>query len=208
MLTAPDIEAAFMDLGTLAADEGRVIDMAVYGGSALMLVTNFRAMSDDVDAIANDHDQADLERLALEVAARRGWSKTWLNDDVFPYLSDTIESFDVDHALLRTYPSDARPGLRVFVPSAEYMCALKLMAMRVDAASGAKDLHDLVHLTAILGLDSPAKAVVLASRFYGRGEVARRVESRIHELYRLMEAARGTTGVSAPAYLGRGGPAA
>jgi hypothetical protein len=209
MLTTADIESAFGELGRLAADEGLLIDIAVYGGSALMLVSNFRAGSEDVDAIAKDNDHVHLQRLALEVAARRGWSNDWLNDDVFPFLSDQIDDFEAEHVLLSRFPVDGSAGLRVHVPSAEYMCALKLMAMRIDVASGAKDLHDLIHLTDILNLDSPAKAVALAGRFFGRGEVARRVETRIHDLYRLMEAARGAVDVSAPEYLGRnrGSPA-
>jgi hypothetical protein len=206
MLTADDIHDAFAELGALAASEGHVIDIAVYGGSALMLVSNFRAMSEDVDAVASDRHQGDLERLAKVVAHRRGWGPDWLNDDVFPFLSDRVSGVETDHALLRSYPADGPPGLRVFVPTAEYMCALKLMALRIDAASGAKDLADLRHLTSILGLDTPAKALELVRLYYGRGEVAGRVEHRVYDLYQIMESDLGATRVSTPAYLGRGRP--
>jgi hypothetical protein len=51
MLTAQDLHDAFMDLGIRARREGKVIDLAIYGGSALMLASNFRIATQDVDAV-------------------------------------------------------------------------------------------------------------------------------------------------------------
>ena len=42
MLTATDLHDALMELGTRVRHEGKVIDLAIYGGSALMLASNFR----------------------------------------------------------------------------------------------------------------------------------------------------------------------
>jgi len=49
MLTATDLHDAFMELGARARLEGKVIDLALYGGSALMLASNFRVATQDVD---------------------------------------------------------------------------------------------------------------------------------------------------------------
>ncbi len=43
---------ALDELGQIAHEAGRVIDAAVYGGSCLMLVSNFRIATADVDAVA------------------------------------------------------------------------------------------------------------------------------------------------------------
>jgi hypothetical protein len=51
MLTAQDLHDAFMELGARARQEGKVIDLAIYGGSALMLASNFRVATQDVDAV-------------------------------------------------------------------------------------------------------------------------------------------------------------
>jgi hypothetical protein len=197
------IEAAFQALGTYACADGCVIDIAVYGGSALMLVTNFRASTFDVDAIADDANQAQLERYAAKVAADQNLPVGWLNDQVFPYLSDKVDGFATEHDLFRSYPMGSEPGLRVYVPSPEYMCALKLIALRIEGAD-AKDYEDLAHLTAYLRLKTPADALALVSRFYSRGEVSGRVENGIKRLYDLFEE-RGAAGVSTPTYFGRGG---
>jgi hypothetical protein len=113
--TAETLGEAFHELGQLAYEAGRVIDIAVYGGSCLMLVSNFRVS--DVDAVAAE-DQGFLDSVAHTIAARRGWPHDWLN-----YLSPRVEGF-AQHTLFRTYPREEMPGLRVFVPTAEYILAM------------------------------------------------------------------------------------
>ena len=45
------IEDAFDAIGELAVGRGLILDMAVYGGSCLMLASNIRDASEDVDAV-------------------------------------------------------------------------------------------------------------------------------------------------------------
>jgi hypothetical protein len=135
---------ALAELGQLTPDAGRVIDVAVYGGSCLMLVSNFRIATADVDAVAAV-DQGFLDTAAQAVATRRGWPRDWLNDGVRTYLSPQVEGF-AQHALFRTYPNEQAPGLRVFVPTAEYMLAMKLMALRIDPATDRNDREDILNL--------------------------------------------------------------
>jgi hypothetical protein len=114
VFTAEMLEESFGELGQLAHEAGRVIDVAVYGGSCLMLVSNFRVATADVDAVTAI-DQRFLDTAAQTVAARRGWPRDWLNDGVRTYLSPQVEGF-AQHTLFRTYPNEQTPGLRVFVP--------------------------------------------------------------------------------------------
>src|SRR5262245_38936620 len=46
-----ELSAALHDLGEIAVDAGKIIDLALYGGSCLILVSNFRLSSEDVDAV-------------------------------------------------------------------------------------------------------------------------------------------------------------
>src|SRR5262249_37170187 len=125
MLTPKDLDDAFSELGRRAHALGKVIDIAVYGGSALMLASNFRIATEDVDAVA-DQDQRSIDQLSREVATQRGWPPDWLNDGVRTYLSPNVEGLAQHHQLYRTYPSEDQPGLRVFVPTPEYILAMKL----------------------------------------------------------------------------------
>src|SRR5436853_236387 len=67
MLTAQDLHDAFMELGARARREGKVIDLAIYGGSALLLASNFRIATQDVDAVV-EGDQGMVARWAEEIA--------------------------------------------------------------------------------------------------------------------------------------------
>src|SRR5579864_5466478 len=130
IFTAATLGEALGELGRIAYEAGRIIDIAIYGGSCLLLVSNFRLATRDVDAVAAE-DQSFADEAAAMIAVRRGWPRDWLNDGVRTYLSPLVEGFE-QHALFHTYPSEEQPGLRVFVPTAEYLLAMKLMALRLD----------------------------------------------------------------------------
>ena len=137
-LNLETLQDVLNELAILARDEGKVIDIAIYGGAALMLVSNFRIATRDVDAVADDEGQRVIERLASVIVARRRWPPDWLNDDVFPFLSHGVSGIEKHHQWLRSYPCEQEPGLRGDVPSPEHMLAMRLMAMRIDATSAAK----------------------------------------------------------------------
>ena len=159
LLTVELLHDVLHELGGLARGEGKVIEVAIYGGSALMLASNFRVSTRDVDAVADDDGQRVIERLAGLIAARRGWPPDWLNDQVYPFLSELVDGLDNHHRLYRSYPSEHEPGLRVFVPSAEYLLAMKLMAMRIPDLDGSMDFLEAfypqarVSQTVVAGLD-------------------------------------------------------
>jgi hypothetical protein len=181
-LTAEAIHDAFMELGAQALVDGKVIDLAIYGGSALMLASNFRIATQDVDAVAV-RDQDYVNRLAAELAARRDWRSDWLNDGVRTYLSPNLEGVERHHELFRAYPSEQSPGLRVFVPSAEYILAMKLMAMRIDSAA-ADDLRDILNLLDVVELKSEEEAVAFAASFYPEARISGRLRLGLRELWR------------------------
>src|SRR5689334_5081237 len=80
------LEQAFARLGDMAWAAGKVIEISVYGGSALILTTDFRVATQDVDAVF-DHDRTFLRRSAAVVADEFGWPGNWLNDGVKGFLS-------------------------------------------------------------------------------------------------------------------------
>jgi hypothetical protein len=205
MLTVQDLHDAFMELGTLAQGEGKVIDLAVYGGSALMLASNFRVATQDVDAVV-EGDQGTVTRLAEEVARTRNWPRDWLNDGVRTYLSPQVDGLQEHHVLFRAYPSEQAPGLRVFVPSPEYMLAMKLMSMRLDPTGDKSDLADILNLIDVVGLHTPEEVVDFAARFYPEARISGRLRLGIHELWRVKDNPTQEGRHAAPDYLGRGGP--
>ena len=177
-LTRDELESVFDELGRRALGEGRQLDIAVYGESALILASNFRLATADVDAVAT-FDQSDVDRIAGDIARERGWPADWLNDGVRTYLSPAVNGVATHHALFRSYPSEATPGLRVYVPTAEYMLAMKLSALRVgDADQTGKDREDLKSLLKLCNISTPEAALEFASAFYSEFERGARTYPR------------------------------
>lgn len=203
--TAEALGDAFDELGRLAHEAGRVVDVAVYGGSCLMLVSNFRIATADVDAVAAPDDQGFLDDAARAVAARRGWPRDWLNDGVRTYLSPLVDGLE-QHALFRTYPGEETPGLRVFVPTAEYMLAMKLMALRLDPGGGRNDLEDILNLMRVTGLAEKGDILRFASRFYPEARASGRLALAVDHLWSEHSRRSEEPGRETPRYLGRGGP--
>jgi hypothetical protein len=195
---------AFDELGQIAHKAGRVIDVAVYGGSCLMLVSNFRIATADVDAVATT-DQGFLDSAAQTIAARRGWPRDWLNDGVRTYLSPAVEGF-AQHTLFRTYPSEQTPGLRLFVPTPEYMLAMKLMALRIEPGSNRNDLEDILNLMQVTGLKEKSDIAEFAARFYPEARTSGRLMLSVDHLWNEYSRRLQRPTHEPPQYLGRSGP--
>ena len=169
-LSRDDMRSALEELGTRAVEAGKIIDLCVYGGLCLMMVSNSRAASQDIDAVAMT-DQTFVDRTSAEIAERRGWPIDWLNDGVRTYLSPNVDEIE-DHSLSATYPSEKNPGLRVYTPTAEYMLAMKLMSMRIDEPGGGRDHADIINLMQVGGIKDKAELITIASRFYPEARVS------------------------------------
>src|SRR3954471_1822590 len=80
--------AALNEVGRAAIAADARLDIAVYGGSALMLASNFRFGTEDVDiAELGAQWPAWLNEIVSSIASRNGWSEDWLNDGVTFHLS-------------------------------------------------------------------------------------------------------------------------
>jgi hypothetical protein len=76
-LTKDIIERAFDAMGQMAAERGLVVEIAVYGGSCLILASDIRGASGDVDAVFLDEGRT-VRQLADDVARRLGLRWTGL----------------------------------------------------------------------------------------------------------------------------------
>jgi hypothetical protein len=203
MLTVQDLHEVFMELGLRAQREGKVIDLAIYGGSALMLASNFRVTTQDVDAVVDEGSQETITRLTEDIARARNWPADWLNDGVRTYLSPQVSGIQEHHMLFRAYPSEQEPGLRVFVPSPEYLLAMKLMAMRIDPAGDKSDVADILNLLDIVGFTTEEDVIDFASSFYPEARISARLRLGIRTLWRIKDNPTQEGCHATPTYLGR-----
>ncbi|MDD1532084.1 MULTISPECIES: hypothetical protein [unclassified Bradyrhizobium] len=170
MSAALDREAlldAFDSIGRAAANAGTKLQIAVYGGSALMLASNFRFATEDVDVSKLEHPLPDwLKRITAEIAARNGWDADWFNDHVVFHLSPLADRA-ADHLEFGTFPRDGTsPGLEVSVPTAAYLLALKLKAFRItDPIRGEMERLDM-NLMKVVGISTVDEAIALLGRYF------------------------------------------
>ena len=121
----------------MAADslEGEVY---LVGGAVMCLVFNARPSTKDVDAFFKPAHK--IREAAAKVAVKAGVRQDWLNDAVKGYFSDRGEYdtfLDLSH-------------LRVFVARAEYLLAMKCLAMRIGEEF--HDVEDVRYLIRFLNL--------------------------------------------------------
>ena len=172
---------AFDRLGRLAWAAGKTVEIAVYGGSALMLSFDWRKATKDVDGVY-EADRAVVRELAARIAQERNWPMDWLNDGVKGFLSERDGEAAVKR-LSGEFPSAREPGLRIFVPTTEYMFAMKCRAMRLGGVEGGGDVNDIRRLAYELGLTSSAAALTLIETFYPGSQLLPRVRFGVEEIF-------------------------
>ena len=159
---------AFDQIGRAAVLAGTKLQIAVYGGSALMLASNFRFATQDVDVAELEHPLPHwLANVVDRIAKENGWQEDWFNDGVVFHLSSLADRA-IDHLEFGTFPRDGTPpGLVVSVPSAEYLLALKLKAARVlDPVRGETERLDILNLMQVVGISTAEEAIALLGRYF------------------------------------------
>lgn len=95
---------AFDAIGSAAIDNQVRLEMAVYGGSALMLASNFRFSTEDVGIAELAQPWPEwLPATTQAVALRNNWSPDWLHDAVTIHLSP-LATRVADHLEYGSFP--------------------------------------------------------------------------------------------------------
>jgi hypothetical protein len=159
---------AFDRIGRAAVRAGTKLQIAVYRGSALMLASNFRSATEDVDVSRLEHPLPDwLTGTVREIARENRWQEDWFNAGVVFHLSSLADSAG-DHLEFGTFPRDGTPvGLAVSVPTAAYLLALKLKAFRImDPLRGETERLDILNLMRVVGISTADEAIALLGRYF------------------------------------------
>jgi hypothetical protein len=162
---------AFDEIADAAIAAGERLEICVYGGSALMLASNFRFASEDVDVSAIERPwPAWLDAVVAGIARRNGWLDDWFNDGVAFHLSP-LASRANDHVEFGTFPraGGEKVGMIVHVPTADYMLAVKLKARRVgDPDKRKPEQADILNLAQVCGVRTIDDAVAILAKFFPR----------------------------------------
>ncbi len=156
-LSQTRITQALRRLGQLAHERNVTLDLSLYGGAVFTLVYGSRETTKDVDAVVR---QGEIARtLASKVARELELPDDWLNDHVKQFLAEK-------EAKRRLTEVDFGEGLRVSVPTAAYLLALKLRACRPPLPGYAGDYGDIRFLVRKMEIDSVERAEAIHDKFF------------------------------------------
>ena len=156
-LSRARITQALRRLGELARDQGTTLEVSLYGGAVFTLVYGSREATKDVDAVIHQGEIAAI--LAARVAKELALPDDWLNDHVKQFLAEREAKRELPQ-------SDFGEGLRVSVPTAAYLLAMKLRACRPPLPGYAGDYGDIRFLVGKMQIGSVEAAEVIHYKFF------------------------------------------
>jgi hypothetical protein len=167
-LTKEIIERAFDEMGALSAARGITVEIAVYGGSCLILASDIRSASGDVDAVFLVGGKA-VREIADAVSAHLGLPLDWINEGV-KRMAPPPGDPQPNLILAGEYPRapNSIVGLRVHLPTPAYMLAMKILANRVveDTDKIESDLNDAVGLMKVTKFSTEQQLADLLKECY------------------------------------------
>lgn len=178
------IVRALTRLGELCVERNSRVEIAIYGGTVMMLAYDCREATKDIDAIFHPPDV--VEPLIRQVAREQKLPEDWMNNGVETFVAKREEK--IEFAQLKI------PGLAITRPSARYLLAMKCIAARLPTPTRQGDLADIKYLLAQLGIDSVEEVDAIVGDYYGgrQLEAGKRwlVEELIKEARREKRAAK------------------
>jgi hypothetical protein len=180
------IEEAFRLMGQYLLDRKALGEIAVYGGSAILLQFEWRLLSQDVDARVVSAGNHGLVIEAAHYAARQlGLPTSWLNENVAMYARRGEGA--ADRVFVGLYPSFERFGLRVTAARPEYMLAMKLGALERVTADD-RDFKDAVKLGIECGVATIEGLRGMFEKYFPQEELSVDVSLRLRELAQAIQA--------------------
>ena len=145
------VSGAFELMGRYLRDREVLGEVAIYGGTAILLQFDWRRATQDVDAVILNGEREGVVKDAVAYAALAlGLPDEWLNNYVDGFTPETEDrSF---FSVFGSYPSGETPGLRVFLAKPGYLCAMKLKALQRGALDD-RDFEDAVRLAREIGVE-------------------------------------------------------
>ena len=151
------ITQALRRLGELALEQETTLEVSLYGGAVFTLVYGSREATKDVDAVVRQSEIAGI--LAARVARELELPNDWLNDHVKQFLAEKEAKRELPQ-------SDFGEGLRVSVPTAAYLLAMKLRACRPPLPGYSGDYGDIRFLVGKMEIGSVEAAEAIHDKFF------------------------------------------
>jgi len=153
-MTAGEIKQYLREVNDELALQNVLGEICLYGGAVMCLVFKARPATKDVDAI---FEPVKYIRSAItKIAERHDLRQDWLNL--------AVKMFVVEHKKKILFDF---PHLKVFIPTADYLLAMKVLAARADT----EDVSDIKFLLKELNLKQISQIAELIGKYYPKKEI-------------------------------------
>lgn len=150
------IVSALARLDELCAASRNRIEIAIYGGTVMMLAYNCRDATQDVDAIFEPPEA--VHPLIKQVALEQKLPEDWMNNAVKAFVSNREERI--------TFPEVNAPNVLMTRPSPKYLLAMKCIAARLPTVFRDGDTSDIKFLLSELDIKSMEEVDTIVREFY------------------------------------------
>ena len=149
--------------------DGVTGEVCIVGGAAMILAFGSRDSTRDIDALVMA--PASVRAAVAQVAESHGFTKDWLNDGAKGFASG--HSTEMKEILKFSH-------LRIVIPSAEYILAMKCLAARVGLDEHDKD--DTKFLIKHIGFQNANAVLAIVEKYYPRERISAKTQYFIQEV--------------------------
>ncbi len=145
----------------------------LFGGTVMCLAFNARPATKDIDAIFEPKQV--IYDLARQIAQDYNLPPDWLNDSVKGFVTPNRE--------MKIFQNMSH--LKIFIPSPEYMLAMKCISVRL---TGTKDQDDITFLIKLLKLKNVDDILNIIQKYFPASMIRPKTEYFLMELLGQREA--------------------
>jgi hypothetical protein len=165
-MTAGEIEQYLREVSDELALQNVKGEVCIYGGAVMCLVFKARPATKDVDAIFEPVKY--IRQAISKIAVRHNLRQDWLNL--------AVKMFVVKHEKKILFDF---PHLKVYVPTADYLLAMKVLASRANT----QDRSDIEFLINELKLEKIEQVLEILSEFYPNKKVKPESRFLLEEIF-------------------------
>lgn len=141
-------------------------EVCLYGGAVMCLVYDARPATRDVDGVFKP--TGEIREAIKRVAEANCLKEDWLNDAVKGYVVPHLQRILFNLS-----------NLKVYVPEADYLLAMKVLAARVEGT----DKIDVQFLIKLLGIKTPEAVFSILEKYYPREQIRPATQFFVEEMF-------------------------
>ena len=169
-MTSEEIEKYLSELNDELTVREIIGEVCIYGGAAMCLAFKARPATKDIDAI---FAPVKVIRGAIyRIAEKYDLNQDWLNL--------AVKMFVVEHRRKILFDF---PNLKVYVPTADYLLAMKVLAMRAESF----DADDVTFLIKHLHLRTVEAVLQIVADYYPRKGVKTETVFQLEEIFENLQ---------------------